>query len=79
MSDSDINQISNSRYKLFEIGPADFRSKPSLFGQKLKEFSSFSKLQNDKWSYLFRLVSNLNLGLFSAINDVDKMLVVEFA
>lgn len=78
MRHADLSHVLDGSYELLGIGAADFRAEGSLLGEEIKEFSSFCEFKDDDCSFFLGFVADLDLGLKSAIDDVDEVWEVEF-
>jgi len=70
---TNFRQILNGSNELFGICTGDFFFEASLLGKEIKELTTFCEFQNNKWSLLFRAVSDLDGGLRSRVDDVDEV------
>lgn len=77
MRDSHLSQVLDGCDELFGVSSAEFGDEPTLFREKIKEFSSLSQFENNYWSLFFRSGANFDLRLNPVVNEVDEMGEVE--
>ena len=73
-----LAQIPNSSDELLGIGTNGLRGEGALLWKEIEELSTFCQFQDNQWSFFFGLISNLDVGLNTMVNNVDEMGEVKF-
>lgn len=64
---------------MFEVDSADLGGESACLGEEVEELSALCELENDEGAFLFGLVADLYFRLWTVIDHIDEVAVVEFA